>query len=259
MIEYENNYNCKKISNDFYPIFLSAIKIYNANFRDDEIKEYNPVRSLELTNILLTKLSEFVIYNSNYILLNSDVGFGRETLFIIDKTSKTFLIFLTQNNFNNIYRENTTRLYIKKVVDFIEKKNNTYLFDEEFYNDISIAEFLFNLKITMNNDDIHIINDVNKVSIITYGYNVYESMLVDYNLCIPYNANDISQSIVINLLNYIDNKNSEYKETERAYNSEDTGHNVNGTFSEIKTDEEIENERKNNGEEDDNISFVSLK
>lgn len=254
-----DNTNYKNIANDFYPIFLYAIERYNANFRDDEIKEYNPVRSLELTNILLTKLSEFVMSNSNYILLNSDVGFGRETIFIIDKTSKTFLIFLTQNNFNNIYRESTSRLYIKRVVDFIEKKNNTYLFDEQFYN-ISIAEFLFNLKITMNNnDDISIINDVNKVSIITYGYNVYESILVDYNLCIPYNANDISQSTVISLLNYIDNQNSRYNETERLYNSENTGHNIDGIFAEIKTDEEIENERKNNSEEDDNISFVSLK
>ena len=258
MIKDENN-NLKNIANDFYPIFLYAIRRYNADFRDDKIKEYNPVRSLELTNILLTKLSELVIYNSNYILLNSDVGFGRETIFIIDKTSKTFLIFLTQNNFNNIYRENTTRSYIKKVVDFIGNKNNTYLFDEKFYNDISIAEFLFNLKITMNNDDIHIINDVNKVSIITYGYDKVYPILIDYNFVIPYNANDISQSIVINLLNYIDNKNSEYNETEISYNSEDTGHNVNGTFAEIKTDEEIENERKNDSEEDDNISFVSLK
>ena len=97
------------------------------------------------------------------------------------------------------------------------------------------------------------------MGIITYGYDKVDSILVDYNFVIPYSANDMSQSATICLLNLIDDKNSNDKETEKSYSSENTGHKVNGRFTRMKTDEEIENERKNDSEEDDNISFVSLK
>ncbi|WP_304354654.1 hypothetical protein [Brachyspira innocens] len=259
MIEYKNNYNYKKISNDLYPFFFKAQYKLSEIFNSNKIKEYHHVISLILTNIIFTDLSDELKLDNNYLILDSKLKFGRKTLFLIDKTSNTFLIFLTQNNFDNMYKHHNSREYLSDIISIVKNiKKRNYLFDEEFNINMNIAELLYKLKINIDNDD-NIANYIEKVGIITYGYDKVDSILVDYNFVIPYSANDMSQSATICLLNLIDDKNSNDKETEKSYSSENTGHKVNGRFTRMKTDEEIENERKNDSEEDDNISFVSLK